>query len=74
MALNSLGREIPASFAGRTLIPYNDPWSLQPHAERNMVPLRPDRFSLNQDAMVRLLGWAGNMTISNSFLQGVLTT
>jgi hypothetical protein len=47
---------------------------LQPHAERNMVPLRPDRFSLNQDAMVRLLGWAGNMTISNSFLQGVLTT
>lgn len=47
---------------------------LRPHAERNMVPLRPDRFSLNQDAMVRLLGWAGNMTLSNGFLQGVLTT
>jgi hypothetical protein len=47
---------------------------LRPHAERNMVPLRPDRFSINQDAMIRLLGWAGNMTVSNRFLQGVLTT
>jgi hypothetical protein len=46
----------------------------RPHSQRNMVPLDPDRFSINQDAMVRLLGWAGNMTISNSFLQGVITT
>lgn len=46
----------------------------RPHAMRNMVPLDPDRFSVNQDAMVRLLGWAGNMTLSNGFLQGVLTT
>ena len=45
----------------------------RPHSQRNMVPLDPDRFSVNQDAMVRLLGWAGNMTISNCFLQGVLT-
>ena len=45
----------------------------RPHAQRNMVPLDPDRFSVNQDAMVRLLGWAGNMTLSNGFLQGVLT-
>lgn len=46
----------------------------RPHAARNMVPLDPDRFSVNQDAMVRLLGWAGNMTLSNGFLQAVLTT
>lgn len=46
----------------------------RPHAQRNMVPLDPDRFSVNQDAMVRLLGWAGNMTLSNAFLQGLLTT
>lgn len=46
----------------------------RPHSQRNMVPLDPDRFSINQDAMVRLLGWAGNMTLSNAFLQGVLTT
>lgn len=45
----------------------------RPHSQRNMVPLDPDRFSVNQDAMVRLLGWAGNMTISNCFLQGVIT-
>lgn len=45
----------------------------RPHAQRNMVPLDPDRFSVNQDAMVRLLGWAGNMTISNAFLQGLIT-
>lgn len=46
----------------------------RPHSRRNMVPLDPDRFSVNQDAMIRLVGWAGNMTLSNAFLQGVLTT
>ena len=45
----------------------------RPHARRNMVPLDPDRFSVNQDAMVKLIGWAGNMTLSNAFLQGVLS-
>ena len=35
MALNSLGREIPDTFAGKKLTPYRDPWSLQPHAERS---------------------------------------
>lgn len=44
----------------------------RPHRERNMVPLDPDRFSVNQDAMVKLIGWAGNMTLSNGRLQGVL--
>lgn len=46
----------------------------RPHARRNMVPLDPDRFSINQDAMIRLIGWAGNMTLSNGFLQGYLST
>ena len=45
----------------------------RPHADRDMVPLDPDRFSINQDAMVRLVGWAGNMTLSCGFLQGVLS-
>ena len=44
----------------------------RPHRDRNMVPLSPDRFSTNQDAMVKLLGWAGNMTVSNRSLQGVI--
>jgi hypothetical protein len=46
----------------------------RPHKDRNMVPLEPDRFSVNQDAMVKLIGWAGNMTLSNAFLQGVIFT
>jgi hypothetical protein len=45
----------------------------RPHSRRNMIPLEPDRFSMNQDAMVKIIGWAGNMTISNCRLQGVLT-
>ena len=44
----------------------------RPHADRNCVPIGDDRMSVNQDSMVRLIGWAGNMTISNCFLQGVL--
>lgn len=45
----------------------------RPHARRNMTVLAPDRFAINQDSMVRLIGWAGNMTISNCFLQGVMS-
>ena len=45
----------------------------RPHVSRNMVPLNPERFATDQDAMVRLIGWAGNMTMSNASLQGVLT-
>jgi hypothetical protein len=44
----------------------------RPHRDRNMVPLNPDRFAVNQDAMVKLIAFAGNMTTSNCFLQGVL--
>ncbi len=46
----------------------------RPHKDRNMVPLDPDRFSVNQDAMVKLTAVAGNMCLSNAFLQGALTT
>ncbi len=46
---------------------------LRPHSQRNMVPLDPDRFSVNQDALIRLIGWAGNMTLSGAIFQGVLT-
>ncbi len=45
---------------------------MRPHAKREYVPLAPDRFSTNQDAMVKLLGWAGNMTTSGRKFQGVL--
>lgn len=44
----------------------------RPHSDRNMVPIGGDRMNTNQDAIVKLIGWAGNMTLSNASLQGVL--
>ena len=44
MAKNSLGREIPAVWRGRSLDPYVDPWSRQPkvlRATRPLVRCRP---------------------------------
>ena len=52
-------------------VEYN-PLDLLPFISRNFVPLNPDRYSINQDAVVKLMAWAGNMTISNRRLQGVL--
>ena len=45
----------------------------RPAASRNFVPIGDDRFAVNQDAMVKLVGFAGNLTMSNAFLQGALT-
>ncbi|WP_028747989.1 phage major capsid protein [Rhizobium mesoamericanum] len=44
----------------------------RPHRDRDMVPIGDDRMNPNQDAFVRLMGWAGNITMNNAFLQGVL--
>lgn len=44
---------------------------LRPHKTRQFVPLE-DRNSLNQDATVIPVVWAGNMTCSNRSLQGVV--
>lgn len=44
----------------------------RPHSERNMVPIGGERMAVNQDAMVKLIGFAGNLTLSNALLQGVL--
>jgi hypothetical protein len=43
----------------------------RPSSKRNMVPLENVQ-SINQDASVKLIVWAGNMTLSNAELQGVL--
>jgi hypothetical protein len=45
---------------------------IRPHSARQYVPLSPDRFSTNQDAMVKLIGWAGNMTTSGRKFQGII--
>jgi hypothetical protein len=45
----------------------------RPHRERNFVPIGDERMSTNQDAVVRLIGWAGNMTASGLQFQGIMT-
>lgn len=45
----------------------------RPHTDRFFTPLGDDRFAVNQDAMVKLIGFAGNMTVSNRRLQGILS-
>ena len=44
----------------------------RPHKDRNFVPIGGERQAVNQDAIVKLIGWAGNMTSSGSQFQGVL--
>lgn len=45
----------------------------RPHKDRNMVPLTPGRrVSINQDAEVQILAWAGNLTCSGRQFQGLL--
>jgi hypothetical protein len=44
----------------------------RPHADRNFVPIGGERQAVNQDAIVKLIGWAGNMTCSGAQFQGVL--
>ena len=43
----------------------------RPHRNRNIVPLR-DRHIETADVMRRFLVWAGNLTMANAQLQGVL--
>ena len=45
----------------------------RPHAERNFVPIGGERQSVNQDAIVKLIGWAGNLTSSGVQFQGILS-
>jgi hypothetical protein len=44
----------------------------RPHAARNFKVIGGDRTNINQDAIVRIMGWAGNLTIANPSLQAVL--
>lgn len=44
----------------------------RPHADRNFVPIGGERQAVNQDAIVKLIGWAGNFTLSGSEFHGVL--
>lgn len=43
------------------------------HAERDWAPLDPDRVSINQDAVVKFIGFAGNLCVNSMINHGVLT-
>jgi hypothetical protein len=46
----------------------------RPHRDRNFTALDPSkRYSVNQDAVVQLLAWAGNLTVSGAQFQFVLS-
>lgn len=45
---------------------------LRTHKDRDMKVIGGDRTAVNQDALYRIIGWAGNLTMSNAALQGVL--
>jgi hypothetical protein len=44
----------------------------RPHRDRNFVPIGGERQSVNQDAIVKLIGWAGNVTSSGPQFSGVV--
>ena len=44
----------------------------RPHKDRNFVPIGGERQSVNQDAIVKLIGWAGNLTSCGPQFCGVL--
>lgn len=45
----------------------------RPHAARNFKVVGGERTNVNQDAIVKIMAWAGNMAMSNASLQGVLS-
>jgi hypothetical protein len=47
--------------------------SFRPHADRNFVPIGGERMAVNQDAVVKLIGWAGNLTCRGRQFHGLLT-
>ena len=44
----------------------------RPHVDRNFVPIGGERQAVNQDAIVKLIGWAGNLCSSGPQFSGVL--
>lgn len=45
---------------------------LRPHKDRNFKAIGGDRMAIDTDALYKIIGWAGNLTMSNASVQGVL--
>jgi hypothetical protein len=76
--LKFMGADVVADGAIGAACPANHMYFLntsylkyRPASKRNMVPLE-SVTSINQDAGVKLIAWAGNLALSNAQLQGVL--
>lgn len=77
-ALDFMGADVVADGGVGAACPANHMYFLdtayikyRPDTDRNMKPLDTVN-SINQDASVKLIVWAGNLTLSNASLQGVL--
>lgn len=46
----------------------------RPHKDRNFVAIGGDRQAVNQDAIVRLIGWSGALTCSGTQFNATLST
>ena len=46
----------------------------RPHKDRNFVPIGGDRQAVNQDAVVRLMGWSGALTCSGAQFNATFST
>lgn len=44
----------------------------RPSAKRNFEVIGGERSNVNQDAVVKIMAWAGNLTVNNRSLQGVI--
>jgi len=44
----------------------------RPFTDRNFVPIGPERTSINQDARLKYIGWAGALTSSGPQFNGIL--
>src|SRR3990167_484119 len=60
-AVNTAGTSGGATAANMFAI-NTDYLFFRPHRDRNFVPIGGGRQSVNQDAVVKLIGWAGNIT------------
>lgn len=46
----------------------------RPHKDRNFVAIGGDRQSVNQDAVVKLMGWSGALTCDGAQFNAIVTT
>jgi len=67
-----IGNNAASNTANRMYFLNTDYIRFRPHKDRNFVPIGGERQAVNQDAIVKLVGWAGNITCRGPQFCGVL--